>query len=113
MIRGMGGMMSVSGEPDDALRAAPRRVVGLARYAHHPAHALDHEIVAWTLAIRTALAESGHRAIDEAAVRLVQVLVAEPVARKVTVLVVLDQDIAAARELARDGLAFRGRDVQR
>ena len=96
-----------------ALRAAPRRAVGLSRDAHHPAHALDHEVVTRALAIGAGLAESGQRAIDEAAVLLAQVLVAEAVARKVAVLVVFDQDVAAPRELARDGLAWRPGDIQR
>ena len=59
-------MMSAIGTPARC-GPPPGRAVGLAGDAHHPAHALDHEVVARPLAVRTGLAESGHRAIDQAA----------------------------------------------
>src|SRR5581483_5815356 len=96
-----------------ALRTAARRSVGLAGDAHHAAHALDHEIVARPLAVRAGLAETGHRAIDDARIELAYIVVAEPVAREVAVLVILDQHVGALRQLARDRLSLRHRDVQR
>src|SRR5258708_13586250 len=53
-----------------ALRPAARRIVGLAGHAHHAAHALDHEVVAWALAVGAGLPETGHRAIDQSRVHL-------------------------------------------
>src|SRR5712691_10065114 len=81
-----------------ALRTAARRAVGLAGDAHHAAHALDHEVVARPLAPGAGLAEPGQRAVDEPRIDLPQSVVAEAVAGKVAVLVVLDQDIEAGRE---------------
>src|SRR3546814_9331559 len=57
------------------------------------------------------LAEAGDRAVDEAGMALLQVVVAEPVAREVPDLVVLDQDVAVADQLARQLLALGLGDV--
>src|SRR5919197_3959471 len=78
-----------------ALRAAARRVIGLAGDAHHAAHALDHEVVTGALAIRTGMAKPGNRTVDEPRVQLTHLLVPEPIAREVAVLVVLDEDVRA------------------
>src|SRR5207237_6951676 len=86
------------------LRAATRRAVRLAGHAHHAAHALDHEVVARPLAIRAGMAETGDRAVHEARVQGAQVLVAEAIAPEITILIVLDQHIAAAHELTRNRL---------
>jgi hypothetical protein len=71
------------------------------------------EVVARPLAIGTGLAEAGDGAIDEARIRLAQVLEAEAVTREIAILVVLDQDIALRGELARNSLALGERDVER
>src|SRR5713101_1604322 len=80
-----------------ALRPAARRAVRFAGDAHHAAHALDHEVVAGALAIRAGLAEARDRAVDEARVDFLQVVVGE----------------AVAREVAHEPLAFGPRDVDR
>ena len=94
-----------------ALRPAARHVVALAGDAHHAAHALDHEVVAGALAVRPGLAEAGDRAVDEARIDRLQVVVAEAVAREVADLVVLDQHVALRGELAHDRLALRLREI--
>src|SRR4051812_39264758 len=81
-----------------ALRTASGSPVWLTRDAHHAAHTLDHEVVSRALSVRSAMAEAGDRAVDEAGVFLAQVLVAETVAGEVSELVVLDQYVARARE---------------
>jgi hypothetical protein len=48
-----------------ALRPAARHIIGFAGDAHHPAHALNHEIVAGVLAVRPGLAKAGHRTVDQ------------------------------------------------
>src|SRR5439155_1114349 len=93
--------------------AAARRAVGLSGDAHHPAHALDHEVVARPLAPGAALAEAGERAVDEPRVGLPQGVVAQAVAGEIAVLVVLDQDIEAGRERADQRLPLGDRDVHR
>src|ERR1019366_7344694 len=75
-------------------------------------HALEHEVIAGTGRIRTRLAETGDRAVDQARVDGAQLLVAQAVARQRTDFVVLDQDVAFRRELAHDSLALRLGDVQ-
>src|SRR5207248_638596 len=95
------------------LRAATRRAVRLAGHAHHAAHALDHEVVTRPLAIRAGMAETGDRAVHEARVQGAQVLVAEAIAPEITILIVLDQHIAAAHELTRNRLTLRHGDVER
>src|SRR5258708_31200704 len=96
-----------------ALRTAARRGVGLAGDAHHPAHALDHEVVARPLAPGAGLAEAGQRAVDEPRIDLPQSVLAEAVARQVAVLVVLDQHIEAGRKRTDQRLSFGRRDVHR
>src|SRR5919197_3374668 len=96
-----------------ALRSAARRVIGLAGDAHHPTHALDHEVVPRTLAIRARVAKPRDRAVDEPRVELTYLLIPEPVAREVAVLVVLNEDVRTLGELARDGVTLRRRDVER
>src|SRR3989475_5119194 len=96
-----------------ALRTAARRAVGLSGDAHHPAHALDHEVVARPLAPGAALAEAGERAVDEPRVSLPQGVVAQAVAGEIAVLVVLDQDIEAVRERTDQRLPLGDRDVHR
>src|SRR5439155_1293987 len=96
-----------------ALRPAARRIVGLAGDAHHPAHALDHEVVAGALAVRAGLAEARDRAVDEARIDLLQVFVGKAVAREVAELVVLDEHVRDLRELARELLPLGLGDVER
>src|SRR6185295_1209493 len=72
--------------------------IGFAGNAHHPAHALDHEIVARPLAVRSGLAETGDRTIDQARVHALQIVIAQAVARKIAVLVVFDEHVAFARQ---------------
>src|SRR6267378_3760565 len=96
-----------------ALRPAARRIVGLAGDAHHPAHALDHEVVAGTLAVRARLPEARDRAVNEARVDFRDVVVGEAVAREIAELVVLDEHVGSPRELARELLAFGPGDVDR
>src|SRR5882724_1283262 len=95
-----------------ALRPAAGRAIGLARHAHHSPHALDHEVVAGPLAIRTGLAEAGDRAVDQARIRLTQIFIPQAVPREITVLVVLDHDIALGGELTRDRLTLGDGDVE-
>src|SRR6185503_9669742 len=90
-----------------SLRAAARRAVGLAGNAHHSAHALDHEVIAGPLAVRTGLAESGDRAVDQARMHAVEIVIAQAVTRQVAVLVVFDKDIAFAGERTDKRLAGR------
>src|SRR5882762_5120991 len=96
-----------------ALRTAARRAVGLSGDAHHPAHALDHEVVARPLAPGAALAEAGHRAVDEPRVDLPQSVVAQAIAGEIAVLVVVDQDIEAGGERPDQRLSLGRRDVDR
>ena len=96
-----------------ALRTAAWRAVGLSGDAHHPAHALDHEVVARPLAPGAALAKARQRAVDEPRIGLSQSVVAQAVAGEVAVLVVLDQDIEARRERAHERLSLGRRDIHR
>src|SRR5216117_661214 len=96
-----------------ALRTAAWRAVGLSGDAHHPAHALDHEVVARPLAPGAALAEAGERAVDEPRVGIPQRVVAQAVAGEIAVLVVLDQDIEAGRKRTDQRLPLGDRDVHR
>src|SRR6266513_2967854 len=96
-----------------ALRTAAWRAVGLSGDAHHPAHALDHEVVAGPLAPGAALAKARQRAVDEPRIGLAQSVVAQAVAGEIAVLVVLDQDIEARRERADERLSLGRRDIHR
>src|SRR3546814_10643068 len=80
--------------------------VRLAGQAHGAAHALGEVVVAGARRVGSRLAEAGDRAVDEAGMALLQVVVAEPAAREVPDLVVLDQDVAVADQLARQLLAL-------
>src|SRR5216684_1155570 len=96
-----------------ALRSAARRAVRFAGDAHHAAHALDHEVVAGALAIRAGLAEARDRAVDEARVDLLQVLVGETVAREIAELIILYEHVRDRGELAHELLALGPGDVER
>src|SRR2546425_12130939 len=95
------------------LRAAPRKVVAFSGDAHEAAHALEDEVVARALRIRTGLAEPGHRAIHDLRVDLFQVLVRKPVLGQPADFVVFDHHVGFQGEFARDALALGSRDVER
>jgi hypothetical protein len=76
------------------LRSAAGQVVALARDAHQPAHALDHEVVAGALRKRPILPKARDRAIDEARVDLLEAFVVQPVLGQAAHLEVLDQNVA-------------------
>ncbi|VXC25887.1 conserved hypothetical protein [Burkholderia sp. 8Y] len=93
------------------LRAAARLAVALAGDAHEPADALNDEVVARALRIRTRLAEARHRAIDDVRLHLLQRFIVEPVLLQLADLVVLQHDIALRGQLAHDALAFFRGDI--
>ncbi len=87
------------GEGDaDLLRLA----VGFAGQVHHPAHALDDEVVAGARRVGAVVAEAGDRAIDEARIERLQAGVVEPVLGEPAGLEILDQHVGARGEPAHD-----------
>ena len=70
-------------------RPAARLAVGVAGDAHQPAHGLGHEVVAGAVLVGAGLAETGDRAIDQALVEGLEVLIAEPVTGEAADLVIL------------------------
>src|SRR3546814_2872009 len=103
--------MRISDWSSDVCSSDLRLAVRLAGQAHDAAHALGEVVVAGARRVGSRLAEAGDRAVDEAGMALLQVVVAEPVAREVPDLVVLDQDVAVADQLGRQLLALGLGDV--
>src|SRR3546814_12914758 len=71
-----------------------RLAVRLAGQAPDAAHALGEVVVAGARRVGSRLAEAGDRAVDDAGLALLPVVVSWPVAPGVPALVVLDQDVA-------------------
>ena len=84
--------------------AAARRTVGITGNAHEAAQRLHDRVVARPLGVRPGLAEAGDRAIDQPRIDRLQDFKIEPVARKRSYLVVLDQHIRL-RNQAQDQFA--------
>ena len=78
-LRGEGAGHQVGHRHSDFLRSATRPVVGLAGNRHHPADALDDEVVAGTVRPRAGLPETGHRAVDEFRIDCREAVVVEAV----------------------------------
>ena len=90
----------------DLLRPRSGLAVRLAGDAHEAAHALDHKVVGGLVAARTALPETGDRAIDEGRVDRAQILVAEAVFRQRAGLEILQHDVGPRGKRSHDALAF-------
>src|SRR5204863_134458 len=97
----------------DFLRTASWLAVALAGDAHEATHALEDEVVAGAVRARAGLAEPGDRAVDDARIDFLQIVVGEAVFRETADLVVLEQHVALRRERERDALALGLRDVER
>src|SRR5262249_34716617 len=97
----------------DLLRAAARQLIALAGDAHQAAHALEDEIVSGEVRAWAVLAVAGHRAVDDAGVDRLQLVVAEPVFPEAPALVILQQPVAFRGERARDPRALGVRDIER
>ncbi len=76
-----------------------RRAVGLSRDVHDAAHALGDQVEAAPLPVRSVRAEAGELGVDEARIRLLQDLVAEPRALHDGRTVVLHEHVRARHEL--------------
>ena len=94
-----------------ALFAVGARSIGLTGDAHEPAHALQKEIVTGARCIRSGLAETGDRAVDEARVDLGEARVVEAVLRQTADLEILDQHVGFRGQIAHQALALRLGDV--
>ena len=97
----------------DALRPAAGHTISFAGDAHQSTHALRHEIVAGPVLVRTGLAETGDRAVDQSRVGFGQIVITQAVSRQITYLVVLDQHIDVLRQLAHQLLPFGLAQVHR
>ena len=78
-----GGLNGISGKQtrSDIGNGNPdfhRLALGLARNAHHPAPALNNEIVAGQVLVRSGLAVAGNRAIDQPGILLFEMFIAQP-----------------------------------
>ena len=93
------------------LRTAARLVVAFTGHTHEAAHALDHEVVTWLLAIRAGLPKTCDRAVDNLGIDLLQILVAEAVAVQIAGLVVLEDHVSSLGDLAHDRVTIGLRHV--
>src|SRR5262245_12099191 len=87
--------------------------VRLAGYAHHAAAPLDDEIVARQLTVRPRLAVTGNRAVDEAGVQCLELVVPQAEFRQLADLEVLDQHVAEAGQPADNFLPGGGLEIHR
>ena len=97
----------------DTLRTAAGHAVGLAGDAHQTAHALRHEVVTGPVLVRTGLAETGNRAVNQSGIELGQIVITQTVARQITHLVIFHQHVNAFRQLAYQLLSLRLAQVHR
>ena len=82
-------------------RSAARLAVGQAGDAHHPAHALDDEVVAGTVGIGSVLPEAGDRCVDQPRIALRQGFVVEAEEAERARAKILDHDISSVAEFQR------------
>src|SRR6266542_19816 len=111
-------LLHAEGEHDAVGRVHPRRHVrdgraaadavraGLAGYADHAALRLEDEVEGGAIPVRPILAEARDRAVDDAAVPLPRLLVAEAEALEGPRAVVLEDDVASLHEAEEQRPAF-------
>ena len=87
----------------DLLRFAIRR----AGQIHDAAHRLDHEIIACTLGIRSALAKTGDRTIDQTRIDRFEAFIIKAILFQPADLEILDQHIGMGRKPPDRRLTFR------
>ena len=73
---------------------------------------MGHEVIARARGVGAALAEAGHRAVDQARVLLAQACVIEAELGESADLEVLDQHVRARRELSHDAPALLGFEIE-
>jgi len=79
--------------------------------AHQAAHRLEDRVVTGARRVRPGLAETGHRAIDDAGIDRLDRFVIQPVALEIADLVILHHHVAGLCELADDVLALGRGDI--
>src|SRR5882724_3574441 len=89
------------------------RAVGLARDRHDSAERLHERLVPGAVLPRSGPAERGDGAVNEAGVERGQNVVAEPEALHRARPEILDEDVRALHEIAKDVGAFRGLQIER
>src|SRR5207342_683230 len=97
----------------DRYASAKRSAVGLPGNAHESAHSLGDEVVTAAIGVRTLLAETGDRTIDEAWIDRLQAVVVEPVFLQAANLEILDQDVGFRGEPADQLSTFLARQIDR
>ena len=93
----------------DLLRFAIRR----AGQIHDAAHRLDHEIIACTLGIRSALAKTGDRTIDQTRIDRFEAFIIKAILFQPADLEILDQHIGVGRKPPDRRLTFRRFEIHR
>src|SRR5205085_11948541 len=91
--------------------AAGRRASRRRRETHEAAHALRHQVVTGARRIRSVLAETRDRAVDQPRAFRREALVVEPELGEAADLEILDQHVGARRELLNDALAVRALEI--
>ena len=91
----------------------PGSTVGQARDAHHPAHALDDEVVARAIGVRPVLPEAGDRGDDQRGIGRAKSFRVEAELLQPADLEVLDDDVALLGEPAHQRGAFGLGEVDR
>ena len=109
-LNGIGGKQTGSdiGNGDSDLHGF---ALGLARNAHHPAPALNNEIVAGQVLVRAGLAIAGNRTIDQPDVLLSELFIAQPQRRHFPGFEVLNQHIADADQTPDQRLSGLGFEI--
>ena len=97
----------------DAHRPAARLAVGQAGDAHHPAHALDDEVVAGALGVGAVLPEAGDRGVDQPRVGRAKRLRVEAELLEPADLEILDDDVGICGQPANQRRAFRLGEIDR
>ena len=87
------------------------RPLGLAGHAHQSAHALKYEVVAGQRRVRPVLTEAGDRAVHKPRIQGAQVVRTETVAGQCADLVILDNHVDVAYQIADQRLPFGVRQV--
>ena len=95
------------------LRTAAWQVIAFAGDAHESAHALDDEVVAGAIGVRTVLPEAGDRCVDEARIQRGDAREVESVFRETAHLEVFDEHVGRKRQLADDALALGFGEIDR